>query len=349
MTLTVPSTGGTFKAAGLNNYRTDRVRRGGLVAVLVRDYFGATTNISPAVFNPFAQDGLIRTDLLAVVKDSDGNFVTNPNSNQGWYLAGALDPKGVDETPEMTVDKLEILQSNMEIRSDIQKEGGTTSFVMFESRALTDCLRYNRPLASIAQDGQYQYFFGKYADAGLVERQLLLIRADKADGQPEYTAIPKPRVTLNKINARKWDKKNPDAFDVMWDELLDEYFIDTDGTPLQAGIWRSGSGWGQASGAPEEDSVTVTATAVTGAKATVTFPVPGGAAGPFTYTLQQKAGSGSFVASTLQGAPSVSGGNVTLTATGLTTGTSYVFLPTAMGDNNLTTTLPQSNSITAIA
>jgi hypothetical protein len=349
MTLTVPSTGGTFKGAGLNNYRSARVRRGGLVAVLVRDYFGGTTNISPGVFNPFAQDGSIRMDLLAVVKDADGNFVTNTSTNQGWYLAGALDPKGVDVTPEMTVDKLEILQSNMEIRSDIQKEGGTTAFTMFESRALTDCLRYNRPLSSIAQDGVAQYFYGKYADATLVERQLLLIRADQADGQPEYTAIPKPRVTLNKINARKWDKKNPDAFDVVWDELLDEWFVDTDGTPLQAGIWRSGSGWALASGAPEEDSATVTATAVTGAKATVTFPVPGGPDGPFTYTLQQKIGSGSLTNSTLLGNPSVSGGNVTLTATGLTVGSSYMFQPTVLGANNQSTVLPLSNAVTAIA
>jgi hypothetical protein len=348
MTLTVPSVGGGFKAAGLNNYRSDRVRRGGLVAVLVRDYFGGITNISPGVFNPFAQDGNIRTDLLAVVKDNDGNFVTNSASNQGWYLAGALDPKGVDETPEMTVDKLEILQSNMEIRSDIQKEGGTASFVMFESRALTDCLRYNRPLASIASDGASQYFYGKYADATLVERQLLLIRADQANGQQEYTAIPKPRVTLNKINARKWDKKNPDAFDVMWDELLDEWFIDTDGTPLQAGIWRSGAGWTAASGAPEEDSATVTATAIAGAKATVAFPVPAGPDGPFTYSLQQKAGSGALVASTLLGSPSVSGGTVTLTATTLTVGTSYTFQPTAIGVNSLSTVLPLSNSVTAI-
>jgi hypothetical protein len=349
MTLTVPSTGGGFKAAGLNNYRSNRVRRGGLVAVLHRDYGGAATNISPTVFNPFAQDGNIRTDLLAVVKDADGNFVPNPQPNQGWYLGGALDPKGVDQTPEMTVDKLEILQANMEIRSDIQKEGGTVNYTLFESRGLTDALRYNRPLNSIPQDGQFQYFYGKYSDATLVERQLLLIRADQASGAPEFTAVPVPRCTLNKINARKWDKKNPDALDLVWDKLLDEYFIDIDGTPLQDGVWRSGSGWGAAGGAPEEDSVTVTATAVTGLKATVAFPVPGGADGPFTYTMNQKAGSGSLVPSTLLGLPSVSGGVVTLTATTLTAGTSYVFQPVVQGDNMVSTTLPLSNSVIAIA
>lgn len=348
MAPTVPATGGTFKGAGLNNYRSDRVRRGGLVAVLHRDYGGASTNISPAVFNPFAQDGNIRQDLLAVVKDSAGNFVPNPQTNQGWYLAGALDPKGVDETPEITVDKLAILQANMEIRSDIQKEGGTVAYTMFESRALTDALRYNRALSSIANDGAAQYFYGKYADATLVERQLLLIRADQSSGQPEFTAIPKPRVALNKINKRVWDKKNADAFDVVWDELLDEWFVDTDGTPLQAGVWRSGAGWEAAGGTPELSTTPPVATAVTGAKATVVFAAPQGDA-PFTYTLNQlPGGTGTPVPATLVGAPQVSGGNVTLTAGSLTVGSTYAFQATVEGANDLIATTPVSNTITAI-
>jgi hypothetical protein len=45
----------------------------------------------------------------------------------------------------------------------------------------------------------------------------------------------------------------------------------------------------------------------------------------------------------------VSGGVVTLTATTLTAGTSYVFQPVVQGDNMVSTTLPLSNSVIAIA
>lgn len=243
--MALPSTGLPWKTSGLNNFKGDRVRRGGKVAVLMRDYGGESTDLSPggSFASPFAADGQIRDDLLAVIKDSHGNYISNPSSNQGWYLTGALDPKGVMYTPDMTVDKLEILQSNTQIRSDLQKEGGTIELTAFESTALIDCVRENRPLTDVLQDGTSGYFFGKRSDADLVERQLLLIRADTSSGLPEYTALGFPRVALDKINKRTWDKKMPDALDVSYDELLDPFYVDLDGTPLVHGTWRSGSGW----------------------------------------------------------------------------------------------------------
>ena len=356
MALTVPSTGAPWSTSYLGSLRTNRVRRGGRVAVLVRDYGGSTTNISPGVFSPFAQDGQIRLDLLAAIPDpaNPGNWIKNTATNQGWYLVGWLDSKGVDHSPDMSVDKLEGLQSNETLRSDIQKEGGMVSFTALESTGLTDALEYNLPLSSVVDDGTSGYFVSKLADAALIERQLLVIRADATVGGAEYTCIPHPRVAVDKVNKRTWDKKSADSLDISFDDLLDPYFVDTTGRPLAAGRarWRSGAGWLAAGGSPTFSATAPVAAAVSGSKATVTVTEPTDFdPATVTYTVaQQVGGSGAYTSSTLAAGTNPTGvgtGTLVFTVTTLTPASTYKFQITATGSDNTAVTSVSSNSITA--
>jgi hypothetical protein len=354
--LTVPSTGAPWSTSYLGSLRTNRVRRGGRVAVLVRDYAGPTTNISPTVFSPFAQDGQIRLDLLAAIPDpaNAGSWIKNTASNQGWYLVGWLDPKGVDHMPDMSVDKLEGLQSNETLRSDIQKEGGSVSFTALESTGLTDALEYNLPLSAAVDDGATGYFVSKLADAALIERQLLVIRADATAGGAEYTAIPHPRVAVDKVNKRTWDKKAADSLDITFDDLLDPYFVDSLGRPLASGRarWRSGAGWLAAGGTPTFSSTAPVGAAVSGAKATVTVTEPTDYdPATVTYTVaQQVGGTGSYTSSALATGVNPTGvgtGTLVFTVTGLTPSSTYKFQIIATGSDGVAVVSAASNSITA--
>lgn len=89
------------------------------------------------------------------------------------------------------------------------------------------------------------------------------------------------------------------------------------------------------------------ATATPGNQATIVFPQPTSANRPFTYTVKDGAAN----PITLSGSPVVdSSGNVTLTATGLTTGDSYTFTVTVDTQySGVSATSIASNSITAAA
>jgi hypothetical protein len=92
------------------------------------------------------------------------------------------------------------------------------------------------------------------------------------------------------------------------------------------------------------------ATAVSGAKATVAVSVPT-QSGTYTYSVQQyDVTTKTLTAATLSGSPSVSGGTVTVTVTGLTAGHKYTFavvLGTTYTDPDVTPTSMASNQITA--
>jgi hypothetical protein len=344
--MALPSTGVPWKTSGLNVYDGQRARRGGLVAVLIRDYGGASTDLSPggAFGSPFAQDGQLRNDLLITTP-----FSVSP-TNCGFWRIGALDPKGVSRKPKITVDKLEILQSNNPIRSDIQMEEKTVNFIAFENTPLLDRLEFNKPLTNVEDVGLSGYFQGKPTDADFVQRQIILIRADKASGQPEYTAEPYPLVTLADIGEAVMDKKKADARDLTWDTLIDPYFVDVDGSPISGGRWRSGAGWQAGGGAPVFPAPVPVAAATTTGKATLTFATPTGVdIHPISYTGQKSTDAGvTWTAATLF-APiptsTVIGGSTVLTFTGLTAGATML-RAVATGSNGLATTSSASNSAT---
>jgi len=105
-----------------------------------------------------------------------------------------------------------ILQSNSPIRSDIQEESKTVVFRCFQSKPLLDRLRMNKPLSTVEDVGTTSYFQGKPASNPLVERQLILIRSDRAGGLEEPTVEPYSRVVLkDDVGEAVMDKKNADA------------------------------------------------------------------------------------------------------------------------------------------
>jgi hypothetical protein len=71
-----------------------------------------------------------------------------------------------------------------------------------------------RDFAGSATDlspGATSYFQGKPASKPFVERQLILIRSDRAGGLEELTAEPYPRAALKDVGEAVMDKKNADA------------------------------------------------------------------------------------------------------------------------------------------
>jgi hypothetical protein len=335
--MALPTTGVDWPVSGLNKYQAGRVRKGGLVALLGRDYAGAATDLSPGgtFGSPFAMDGFVRTDLLT----------TAGANNQGWYLLGALSPDGPSLTPNITLDETEILQSNEDILAEITKNSSDLAFQAYESKAATDALTNNLPFASMPDDGASGYVVGEPADADLIERQFLLIRAHKADGLREFTAIGVPRTTLSKINKRTWNKKTVDMVDVVFKRLLCPFAVNLDGSPATQFTWRSGPGWQAAGGVPSSIAAP-TATPTTSGHATIQFVTPTGPDAPFTYTAQVSVDGGTtWTSATLTGSPSVSGANTTVSASGLASGSSK-FRVIATGTNLASTTSAPSTAVT---
>ena len=191
--MAVPSTGVTWVNSGLD--------------VLVRDYAGSATDLSPGgtFGSPFALDSQVRNDLFITTS------VSASATNCGFWLVGAIDPNGVSRKPKVASDDLTILQSNGPIRSDIQEESKTVVFRRFRYKPLVDRLRMNKPLSTGEDVGTTSYFQGKPASNPFVERQLIPIRSDRAGGLEEPTAEPYPRVVLKDVGEAVMDKKNADA------------------------------------------------------------------------------------------------------------------------------------------
>jgi hypothetical protein len=357
MTLTVPSTGQPWGTSNTTIWRTGAVRRGGRAVVFMRDYFGLSTSLSPAGFSPYSADFNLRQDLAALVLNPNDNGVIMPNPitpNQGWYPVGLIDPKGIDITPDLKVDKLEGLQTLSTVRSDLQNKSKMVSFNGFESTPIIDVLEYNLPFSELQDDGSLNYGVGEQVDNTLVQRQLLIIRADARDGLIEYTTQGFGCVELSKINKRTLDKKTVDSFDVAWDVVVDPYFVDLKGRPITDYKWRGGPGWNASGGSPVFSSAAPVALAVTGLKATITLAEPVDE-DPETvqYTvIQQVGGAGAYTASTLATGTNPAGvgtGTLVATVTGLTAVTSYKFEVIATSSDGSITTSSPSNSITSTA
>jgi len=342
-----PSVGTTWVSSGLGYFDGSRARRGGLVAVLIRDYVAGTTDLSPggAFASPFALDGQLRNDLLITTP------VAVSATNQGFWLAGAISPAGVSRKPKVTSDDLMILQSNNPIRSDIQEESKTISFTAFENKPLIDRLRMNKTLTGIEDVGATAYFQGKPASAPFQERQIILIRSDSAGGLVELTAEPYPRCVLRDIGEAKMTKKDADAHELTFEVLLDPFFVDTNGVPLGDAVWREGAGWRAGGGVPVFPGAAPVAAPTTAAHATLTFTncTDTGASdvdGPFTFTGEVSVNSGStWAAGSIQ--TSVIGASTTvLTFQTLAANATTKLRAIATLPNGASTTSQNSNTIT---
>ena len=231
--MSIPATGTSWRAGGFGDVDARFNTRGGLAAILIRDNRGAATNISPwqagnpptRNWSPFAQDGNPRDDLFAHVL-VDGDWITNPDPNEGFHLIGALtEDGGPERAPDITQDNQMILQSNMPFDSDLTGEGLTINFTGVETvKPLLKRLRMNLALAdedgnSLVEDpGTADFNIGKPIDTESPEYQIILMFARRKRG---YTVLPDPYFVGK-------DPNNPTS-----NELI----------PIYSCEWVSGESW----------------------------------------------------------------------------------------------------------
>lgn len=347
-----PSTGASFKASGLAYLDTLRIRRGGRWAIAVRDYNGAATNISPgsSFASPMALDENWRTDLFAIMKNANGQWVYNTAPNLGFYPVGTLAPDGVERAPKIDHDNLEILQSLDPARADMIKRDKTLMFTPFENVPWIHCIQYNQPLVDVLHNAAAPgtYFAGESSDPSFIERQVLVMHEDQSGGSVERNVFPMPRCILTDVGAQKGNKKDVDAPKLTLTRLIDNYFVDADGVPMVDGRWVAGSLW-DSGVVPALTFTTLApvATPTAATTATLTFRDPIGGTSPYTYTVKKS--SSALMTSPVtvtMGSPTDALGVVALPLTGLTTATGSYYQVTATDDDGNIATSGVSNLAT---
>lgn len=317
-----------------------RIRKWLFGSVLVRDW-DALGSTSMEDLPVFLDDGELNPDLLLPV--SEGGY--------GFFDVGNISDNGVEFNPQFNTDETPIWQSRRSQRTDITRDDEEVSFSMMDSTPLTDYLWWNLPIGfdgvgdfpAIGTSG-YEVTKPYYSD--LQMRQLLIIGVDGSvgpNGQAEYIAELRPRVSLQKKSRKQWHAKNVDVTELTWTVHVDPF------SGFDSKVLRGGPVWlGEGGVLVLPTPSTVTGTAVAGGKATLVFKPPAGATPPYTYTVKQKTGSTTTDA-TLVGNPVFDGNSITLTVSGLTTSSSYTFTVIATAANESTVTYPVSGSVSAIA
>lgn len=344
--MSLPETGTTWELALQPSLQPLAVRYWQITDVLICDYLsgfgnpqgvGSPNNWAAAsvglgtkgVFTPFAADGTIREDLL----------VTSGSGLQAFYHIGELKEDNVEITMDLTVQETPSAQSVRTVRDVLTKLDDKLSFTPIESSPLVDQLRYELPLVNgFDAIGTAGYQLVRPVMDQLVERTIVLLGVD---GDGNLRAEVFPRVVTDKKGKVPFQRKTPESLDLSYTALPDPM--------TQSVMWvcREGTTWRSLGGAPDFTTTPPTATETGTTTATVEFATPTGLDAPFTYTVaQQTGGSGAFTASSLSGLPVVSGANTTLSITGLSASTAYVFQVTATGSNDATATSPNSNSVT---
>jgi hypothetical protein len=307
--MAVPSTGTSWRAGGFNDVDSRFNSRGGLAAILIRDNRGAATNISPYAsgtpptinWSPLALDGQPRADLFANVR-VDGEWITNPDPNEGFWLVGALtEDGGPERAPNISEDNQMILQSNFPFDTDLTEEGLSINFTAVETlKPLLKRLRMNLPLTdpdgnSIVEDpGTTGFSIGKTIDVESVERQIVLLFARRKAGKYLYTAEGYSLCKLTNIGNYRRSKTDPDAGELGYTVLPDPFFVGKDPAdptsdelvPILYNEWIGGDGWVVIGGAPVWPGAAPTATGGVGS-ATVVADDPVGAGDPFDITAEK--------------------------------------------------------------
>ncbi|TDH48490.1 hypothetical protein E2F47_23525 [Mycobacterium eburneum] len=302
---------------------------------LWRDWDFANTSLTG--FSPFQSDG----NLVDTLFDA-----TNPGGQ--WYDPGYMDEKGPDFNQKITTKPTNVMQSRWAARYDYTKESEEVSATLVESNPIVDALHNNKSLSNLQSVGAVGYATGAPVELDIVWRQSMLIGVDGRSGLNHYVVRIYPKLVVTDYGKTPWNTDAPAALPVKAQAVPDPYSTSPDGiVGSPRWILRDGPAWRAQGNAPFQQTAPV-ATAVTGLKATIAFPTPVGLNAP-TYTVQQQSGgTGSFSNSTTSGTPSVLGVTTTLTVTGLTASTKYVFQVTATdGLTSTTVTSSPSNSITA--
>ena len=325
----------------LEQINANNIRKWLYGTVLVRDWDPAgTTDL--ASFTPFDADGSLSNTLFSP---------SNPGGP--WFDVGAIEATGVMFQPLFKTVDTDIWQSRLPQRTDVNADGEDVEFTCAETNGVSLQLYNNLPLVNTPGTGATAAF-SNVGESGfnveysiwpqIIYRQLLIIGVDGELDNPIYVAELRPRVSTVSLGkkGRAFNAKTQDAFDLSFGVYVDP----ASGFAKKA--LYGGPAW-LAMGNAAFNTTAPTATAVTGTKATVSFPTPIGLQAP-TYTVtQQVGGAGSYTASTLSGSPTVSGNTTTVTVTTLTASSNYKFEVTATPTAGTALVSPASNSITAIA
>ena len=239
-----PATGTTWNRGGYADIDPRLIARGGLQCVLVRDNRGQATNISPfstfsgdfasatVGFSPFAQDGELRDDLIAAQLDN-GQWVSNPSSNEGFLAIGSqTEDGGAERNPTTSSDDLRILQSNWPVDTAITEKGLSVNFKAVETyKPLIHHLEEEQPLCDPNGDiilpdlGTENYGHGADLDTSQVDRQLLLVYGKVVAGLWLYHVEGIPLCKLDTQAAKQRTKTSPDVADLTFKGLPDPYFM----------------------------------------------------------------------------------------------------------------------------
>jgi hypothetical protein len=326
----MPTTGEVWPSLYTGN--SDHIRKWLYGSVLIRDW-KADGSTSLADFNPFADDGQLRTD-----------FFEDSFPGGRWYEVGAITEDGVEFNPKFSTDETKIWQSRQSQRTDVTEDDEEVMFTCSESTPLVDYLRNNLPLTNVPEIGTEGYQVTKPNFSDIVQRQILVIGVDGSigeGGQAIYLVEARPRVSLTKVGKRTFAAKKVDGSELTYGVYPDP----NSGFPRRT--YRGGPVWLSEGGLITFATPnTVTATATSAGEATISFTQPTSHNDPFAYTVTKNDGSTTTPA-TIVGSPTLVGDTVTVTVSGLTAASSYTFVVSVTGSNDATASYPASNSITA--
>jgi hypothetical protein len=330
-----------------------RIRKWLYGSVLMRDWDANGTTAMNGL-QVFLANGNLNPNLLVPVA-AGGN---------GFYDVGSITENGVEFNPQFTTDETMIWQSRRSQRTDITRDDEEVTFSAMESTPLIDYLWYNLPIGftgvpTFPAIGAAGYQVQKPFYSDVIFRQLLVIGVDGSvgpNGQPEYIAELRPRVTLQKKAKKVYQAKTADVTELTFSVHIDPW------SGYDTAVLRGGSVWLAEGGflqLPAASSVTATATA--GHTGTLVFTAPnnfldgiavptsepGSQNTPINYTVSGNDTTSVVIAPATVASVAVSAGVVTLVVSGLTATHVDNFTVTATGANGTTVTFPVSNNITA--
>ena len=328
----------------LEQINANNIRKWLYGTVLVRDWDPAGTT-SLQNFTPFNPDGSLKNTLFDP---------SNPGGR--WFDVGAIEATGVTFQPLYKTVDTDIWQSRLPQRTDVSGDGEDVEFTCSETNPVSLQLYNNLPLvttpgtgatAAFASVGASNFSVEYSTTPQIIYRQLMIIGVDGELDNPLYVAELRPRVSIVSLGkkGRVFNAKTQDLFDLSFGVYIDP------ASGFAKNALYGGPAWLQLGGPVVLPTVqTVTAAAVAGAKATLTFAQPTSPNQPFTYTVSGDNTTTSTTAPvTVTTQTTATDGTVTLDLSGLTASDSYTFTVTATAANLQTAAYPASNSITALA
>lgn len=353
--MALPTTGTDWNTGGFNQLSTPSFIRGGRQAALIRQARGSLTDMSPAVFSPFAQDGKLRADLFAEVTQG-GFYVTNPDDNEGFYHLGPFkEGNGPSEDRKLDKDEFMVEQLNQAYDVDIIKESMTVKVTPVETlRPIVAALRHGLGIYDdegnniLVDRGQLNVSWMTPSDTDFIDWQLLLLHARRVEGQDLVVATGYPLCKLVDKGTSKMDKKDSRASEFGFEPLPDGFLVDLNGRPGVDVEWVSGAGWTAQGGIPIVSLTPPVATLGATGKASFVFADPTGTGDPFTITAQSTVDDGTtWITATLDtpGAVVSASGSTTVKVKSVAAG-STKFRAVVTGTNGAIAYTPKSNAVT---